>query len=198
MTLTGGLATGVAPANVGGAIFAADEQIALQGCVLPSNKATDGGAVGVYSSGTLSAMDCTFTNNSAADGGAIRVYGTGTSLTVRRCTVSGNTAFNGGGLYGTHYMLVADSTLTGNSAVNPSGGGSGGAIQVYGVFAAGALTIRNSTISTNKAAIYGGGVNLFAINGTLLVQNSTITGNGATTGGGINAQVAAAPPVITL
>ena len=114
-------------------------------------------------------------------------------------TISGNhSSGTGGGLYNGYYglALITDSTISENKAHNFYGRGAGG-----GLCNAGTLTIKNSKISGNVAAIlpqmrrydsYGGGMcNLF---GVLNVSDTLISGNvadghrsqGDGTGGGIS------------
>jgi CubicO group peptidase (beta-lactamase class C family) len=94
---------------------------------------------------------------------------TGGNLTLRRCTISGNAASYGGGVYnlstGTALMLD-HCTVFGNVASNFDGG----------LFSYGPLEIRNSTIVSNRCGDAGqvGGAHGFA---SLLVQDSVLAGN---------------------
>src|SRR5262249_35442634 len=112
LTLTGG----VNPVGSGGAITGALEQLSLTNCVLTANSADFGGAVAVVGGGTLTATDCVFSNNTAVGNiGAIEVFGgAGSKTALVRTTVSGNIAGEAGGLYATGYLLVQDSTISGN------------------------------------------------------------------------------------
>jgi hypothetical protein len=114
-------------------------------------------------------------------GGGISNNGT---LTVRDCTLAGNTADAsppggqgfGGGIFSNGTLTVSDCTFAGNSA-----SGSGGAIANY----RGTLTVTNSTLSANSAGLVGGGID--NDHGTLTVTNSTISANSAgSVGGGID------------
>ncbi|MEU3918152.1 right-handed parallel beta-helix repeat-containing protein [Streptomyces sp. NPDC029004] len=108
----------------------------------------------------------------------------GKNLTLRRVTVTGNSAGYGGGIFNipdSHLTLI-DSTVSRNTA------GEAGGIRFDDTG-----TVVNSTIADNRVtddwdrpgslAGYGGGID---IRGTGLVEirNSTITGNSATDGGG--------------
>ncbi|WP_328392788.1 right-handed parallel beta-helix repeat-containing protein [Streptomyces sp. NBC_00390] len=108
----------------------------------------------------------------------------GKNMTLRRVTVTGNSAGYGGGIFNipdSHLTLI-DSTVSRNTA------GEAGGIRFDDTG-----TVVNSTIADNRVtddwdrpgslAGYGGGID---IRGTGLVQirNSTITGNSATDGGG--------------
>ena len=106
------------------------------------------------------------------------IYSAG-ALTINDSIISGNVAgsggIGGGGIFLTETasLLVTNSTISGNAAVNGSGGG------IFAHFST--VDIINSTISGNSAA-YGGGCSNFSE--TLTVTNSTISGNSATERGG--------------
>jgi hypothetical protein len=120
----------------------------------------------VFVGGTTTLTACTLSGNSASQGGAISTGGLNPLLILRDTTVSGNTAtgFRGGG------GLYLSSTQQGGSA---------------------SCVIVNSTISGNNAALDGAGI----YNGPqsqLSVYSSTITNNqadsdfnGSGLGGGI-------------
>ncbi|MGL5018261.1 MAG: choice-of-anchor Q domain-containing protein, partial [Luteolibacter sp.] len=123
LTLTRGRASGTAPANAGGAIFANGSgsgnpvRLTLIACTLSGNSAQSGGAI--YNSGNiagnaiLSLTACTFSGNSATDnGGAIfndGILGSATA-SLTSCTFSGNSANFGGG--------IASAAASGSAAVN--------------------------------------------------------------------------------
>jgi hypothetical protein len=100
-------------------------------------------------------------------GGLYRRSGT---LTLIGCTISGNSAYLGGGvanssLAGT--LTITNSTVSGNTASGNLGGG--------GLFnnTNGTLTVTNSTISGNTAK-FGGGLRN---DGSATLTNSTLSGN---------------------
>ena len=109
--------------------------------------------------------------NATVDGGGIDNGGTAILAEV---TVSGNTAISGGGIANEPgaSLTISDSTLSGNTASNR-----GGAIRDRGT-----AVLTNVTISGNNAGVNGGGI-IFT-NGTTLL-NVTITGNTASNGGGV-------------
>ena len=149
--------------------------------MITENTATySGGGIFIYGEGDISDTLIESTTISQNDveidlrgGGAFGVgggiaffndYGYGT-LTILDSTISGNTApFGGGGVlvnfetYGSP-VLIEDSTINGNTSDDGPGGGillineEGIANAPYG-----SLTIRNSTISGNGAAGFGGGL----------------------------------------
>jgi predicted outer membrane repeat protein len=123
-----------------------------------------------------------------ADGQAVAVsiqpgggiYNAGT-LMVAHTTLSGNSApAGGGGIYNTGILTVTDSTLSGNSATFYFMGG--------GIANLSTLTISHCTISNNLAmgSIGSGGLGggLYNGRGTMTVSDCTFTGNTAGYGGG--------------
>jgi hypothetical protein len=122
------------------------------------------------------------TGGGIGDGGAIHVQGDA-PVTVQSSVLSGNVATGAGGAvetYSTELVAVQDSTLSDNTALL------GGAIDAE----VGPLTVKNSTISGNKA-LNGGGGGIFndAPGSALTITGSTISGNSATTrGGGVTTQ----------
>jgi predicted outer membrane repeat protein len=133
-----------------------------------------GGAIGNFSftgySATMTVKGCTLTGNSATVGGALENTDNAT-LTVSGCTVSNNSAtFYGGGIDAGGALTVANSTFTCNSASE------GGAI-----FSDGTLTVRNSVFTAN-AATQGAGI--WALSAVVDVRGSTFSGNTASDSGG--------------
>ena len=115
------------------------------------------------------------------------------TLTLNKCTVTGNKALFGGGVlnsYGT--LTIIDSTISSNVAASGSGAdGAGGGIAsgVQG-FDGGTLNIIRSTIFSNGAGDEGGGV---YSTGLTMLTNSTVSGNSVFhpspgAGGGITIQ----------
>ena len=111
-------------------------------------------------------------------GGGLLNYG---ATTLTNCTVSGNSAFSGGGLAtgsfsdpGTNLTLI-NCTVSGNH-VELLGGG---LVNVGGV-----ATLTNCTIMGNSAAFFGGG-GLWSFEGTNTLTGCTITGNTGPVGGGL-------------
>lgn len=105
------------------------------------------------------------------------------SLSLNNCVVSDNFGNQyGGGIGNAGSLKVVNSTISANRVPEGSGGGvtaSGGGIYIY---SSGTTEIIASTLTGNKATRGGGIYNA----GTLWIKNSTITGNTAQTyGGGI-------------
>ena len=153
---------------------------------------------------TLSGL--TIANGSAADfgGGIAQDNVINTKLTVSKCVITGNqvTGANsrGGGLYFGASFYVGDCTVSQNSAVNGGGiylendaqqmisrstidhntASAGGG----GIYAKSYPAIGNTTVAYNSAPVGGG---FYIDNGEPVIEQSTITGNSANpnSGGGI-------------
>ena len=123
---------------------------------------------------TYDILRSTFVNNQAldAEGGAL-YYCCGTfNATIVESTIASNTSLEGGGgIYtccgGTDELTITNSTISGNQTTDPAG--DGGGIDVEGD-----VTLLNTTIANNTAAI-GGGVSLNG--GTLTTRNALLGGN---------------------
>jgi hypothetical protein len=108
------------------------------------------------------------------NGGGVRNDG---ALTIRNCTISGNSAGNGdgGGIENFGFLIVCGSTLSGNSVQGGSGGG---------IFDRGSgLVVSNSTLNGNSTLTTGGGI--FCESGLVVLNCCTLSGNSADEGGGI-------------
>ena len=147
--------------------------------------------VQVDSGGPATIAGLTITNGSANHGGGIS--NVSSMLTVRNCTISGNSApdvFGVGGGISNDVALsnatleILNCTISGNSA-----GDNGGGIYNYGGSFTATLKVVKSTLSGNSAHFYGGGiftVSAYGGSGPTDVLNSTFSGNSAGRfGGGI-------------
>lgn len=140
-------------ANIGGGIFNGGGCVTVTNSNFEENSAGDAGG-GMYNAtpGTLTVINSTLSQNTAASGGGIRSEG-GSLTTVIGSTLKFNstssaTGIGGGILNGWEgTMIVANTTLVGNSANNWGGG-----IANYGT-----LNLTNSTLSENTAPPDGGG-----------------------------------------
>ena len=140
-----------------------------------------GGATVVLSSLTLT--NGNDQNDSAGGGG---IYNQGT-LTVDRCTLTGNNANNlffgtagGGAIFNSGLLTLNECTLAGNHSDNDSGGNGGGAI-----YNSGTLNVNQCTLTTNSADFSGyGGGGIYNYSGTLNIYNSIVAGNSAIGGSG--------------
>jgi len=119
--------------------------IAISGFTIRNGHAGNaGGGIDNENNDTLTITNCTVSGNTAGLGGGMF---NGGPLTIGSITVSGNSAANGGGIYnsGGGTATITDSTFSGNTA--SSGGG---------IFNIGTFTITNSTLSNNSASLGGG------------------------------------------
>jgi hypothetical protein len=158
------------------------------------NASVGGGPLGGYGGGicnwggTATVTACTLTGNQAAEGGGLYSGGwtsTGT-LTVSGCTVSGNRAVaDGGGLSASGTAQVTGCSITNNTAVSDGGGM---------VCSIGTLTLSGSTLAGNQAGDRydygeGGGLWVRLLTATLVsITNCTIANNSAVgpgAGGGL-------------
>ncbi|HEY1686825.1 MAG TPA: right-handed parallel beta-helix repeat-containing protein [Tepidisphaeraceae bacterium] len=98
------------------------------------------------------------------------------SPTISYCTLTGNTAYNGGGManFNSSSPTLTNSTLSGNNALLQSNNGYGG-----GMFNDGSSpTLTNCILNANTAGNWGGGIaNMAESNPTL--TNCTLNGNTA-------------------
>jgi CSLREA domain-containing protein len=180
-------------ASGGGGILSISNGVAttttLTNCTLNNNTSSDGGGIltGASSAAaTTTLTNCTINNNTATtNGGGILSVSNGpaNTTTLTSCTLSGNTAStNGGAIVSISSALVVNnSTINGNRALNNTGGG---------IFNQnGTATLTNCTLSGNSGT-GGGGITNFATSSvtTMLMTNCTIADNTATVsglGGGI-------------
>ena len=98
----------------------------------------------------------TLTNASFPGGSGGAIFNLRSTLTVSNCTISGNSARNGGGIYNSGTgasatLVVKASTLSNNLAVY------GGAINNNAIGGNAGLTLAGCILSSNSAA-YGGGI----------------------------------------
>jgi hypothetical protein len=170
----------------------------LSGVTITNGSSSDWGG-GIANEGTLHISDSVISNCSANGpgngfGGGIDNYG-GT-VTITRCTISGNTANNqGGGIRNENgAVTITESTISGNTSDN------GGGVANYNTTGS-SINIIRSTIYNNHATAgannHGGGI--FFDGGTLNLENSTVSGNNAVNGGGgmIDSSTAASTITIT-
>jgi hypothetical protein len=149
------------PANSGGGGMYLSGQLAfVSGCLLASNEA--------FSSAT-STLNNSLNKVSACGGG---VFGNGWTDRLTQCTLSGNSASSGGGIYVGSGALVLDDSTVFDNAANIGGGVQNNAW----------LTLTRSTIMNNQASSTGGGIYMAQSGSTTYVQDqphSFIYGNTA-------------------
>ena len=178
--------------------------VQIDNIAFANGKTSFGTGGAIYNQGTLTVTSCTFSGNSASTGGAIdNIAGT---LTVNNSTFSGNSApeGEGGAIHSRGGVTLNNDTFTQNSAdsATNSGFNDGGAVSLPGgnsviagctfanntaagglgggLYVAGFVTLNNSTVTGNSAAMGGGVYDGFRFLGT----NDTVAGNSADSGGG--------------
>ncbi len=178
--ITGGNVTSGAS---GGAIQNFGGNLTLNNMVIQANTVSPGAGGGIYTTGAgnhLTINNGSIIDNSSQDNGAGIKGDTGSIISLTNVTVSGNTAYFGGGGFA---VFSGTLNITGGSITNnASTGFSGGGINTGGNTA---LTITNVSITNNHAGAsgYGGGVVIYSSGGST-ITNSVISGNTATLGGG--------------
>jgi predicted outer membrane repeat protein len=150
-------------------------------CVFMENTATYGGGAILSEVGSaLTITDCRFWGNTAGYGGAIAFEGSSSAVATSEFSHNfatdrgglGSWSVNGGALYNTGLMTLADCRFTWCAAVQ------GGAI-----YNAGGLELGNVTISQNRA-VEGGGVWNGGTISSLASTMATLNNNTAQAGGG--------------
>jgi hypothetical protein len=162
-------------------------------------------ATGVSGTIFLTTGELQITHNVTINGpgaGSLAINGNGTYRVFENfasnVAISGFTITNGfasgtltgGGILNHGGLTLSDSSIVGNTASHPVGGGSGGGIYSEGWSSGnGRLTVRNSTISNNVCADLGGGIT--GDGATVTVSNCSISGNTAMhPGGGVGGGIA--------
>jgi hypothetical protein len=144
------------------------------GVVLRAGPASRVFEVGVGAEAALSNLTITGANVSTFSGGGILNQG---RLALVTSTVAGNAARFGGGIFNDNgaTLTLSRCTVSGNTATEAGGGIYNRAKSDF-FFPTAGLGLRNSTVSGNTAGTDGGG--LFN-SGSLLLQNCTVTQNHA-------------------
>ena len=167
----------------GGGIYSAAtsspaNSLTLLNCSITNNAAVrdEGGGIRKRR-GSLTIEGCTFSGNTSfSHGGGMSVADELVQLQIRSSTFTANTATNfyGGGIFLYSAVLtMADSTLSGNSAL------AGGAIYMA---ATSRGTVSGCTLNDNVVNFDGGGI--YVISSQLTVTGSTLSNNSARNFGG--------------
>ena len=155
------------------------------------------GAATFTMSGTAAINNNTVDNDANGHGGGVCVYGPRFDMTGG--TISGNTAYDGGGVYtgsASQSFTMSGGEISGNTAIATGGGVSntadaftvsGGKISGNssdyggGVYVSGSFTLENGSISGNASERDGGGV---YVSGSFTMTGGSISGNSADYAGG--------------
>lgn len=185
VTINGGLLAGNRAA-FGGGVSSHGGYLTISGGLLTGNQASSGGG-GVHAilfaplpqprppQDTVTLLDTVLDGNTAASyGGGLHIFST--SATIRGSTFRGNHAGNDGGGADFHtdnsYITIENSRFVENTAAD-----NGGGIASIGAN----MTLRDSTISGNRAA-FGGGLYVGASDS--IISRITVDGNYALLAGG--------------
>jgi predicted outer membrane repeat protein len=167
----------------GGAIFNSGT-LKVTNCVISGNYAILSGG-GIFNGGTLTVSNSVLSGNSAGKyGGGIYNYFSGSTVKVFNSTLSGNHATTeGGAIWNDYYAAVTlqGSTLSGNSAFNGAG-----IFNQSGTLTVSSCTFSNNSAGFTGGAIYNTGTPPpWTAWGTVTILNSTLSGNSAVRAGGI-------------
>jgi CSLREA domain-containing protein len=168
----------------GGILVRAGASLTLTDSVVTGNTAAGASSSGggIANDGALTLTNVSVGNNSAQAAGGVH-NGAAASLTMAGGALEQNASTTSGG--GLQVSFGSSATLSGVLFSRNTANGSGGGIE-----SAGTLTVNDSTINQNTAAINGGGIDLTG--GTQTIEGSTITANTATgQGAGISSFQAA-------
>ena len=178
MTIQGGnAATGVF--RIGGGIWN-EGKLTLENCTVKDNTADyTGGAIfngfSFEQIATLTVKDCSLTGNSAGQGGAI-FNEIGSDVAISRSNLSGNFAMTGGASGGA--ILNNGDTMTVTDCIlSCNSARIGGAVCAFG-----SVTIAGSTLSNNCAVTEGGAIWNSSV--LLSLTDTMVTDNDAGSNGG--------------
>jgi hypothetical protein len=125
---------------------------------------------------TLILRDLTLRGNSnvSANDSVVYVAGANPVFVMHSGEISGNTAYNGGGVCVGGTFTMNGGTISDNTATSSNGGG-GGVFFITGTF-----TMNGGTISGNKALSDSKGGGVYIQNGAIHIVTGTIYGSNAT------------------
>jgi hypothetical protein len=157
--------------------FFVDKNLSIDASALPNGVTLNGNhtsRIFDFPGGTTNTLrGLTLTNGDASgsEGGAILIN-PNARLTVSACTLAGNSANDGGGIYnGLGQLALNNSTLVSNTAARAGGG----------IFNQnGNLALNSATLVGNSADVGGGGI--FSNPGTFTLTNCIVSGNTANAG----------------
>ena len=212
-TFTGNVADGGGN-EYGGAVYVvgtrgnAGDNVVITDSTFTGNRSEGDGGAGYLRDldGDFLIRNTTISGNVAGDDGGGFVFDSSTDPgiggRVESSTFAGNDAVNAAGgfwlLALTDRLTVADTTITGNSAMSYGGG-----IASYQTYD-GPLTIQNSTIASNSATEYGGGIARYAADDPgypgdddLDLSSTIVAGNTAPQGPDLSNEFPDDPPPAT-
>jgi outer membrane protein assembly factor BamB len=134
------------------------------------------GGSGIANSGVLMVSDSIFSGNSTPNAGA-GIYNFG-AATIDNVIFSANNAHIGGGISSSGTLSILNSTFSDNTAAFIGGG-----VDAGGLTTIRSSTFINNDVTDEYS--WGGGIANWGNNNNLTVSNSTIVGNNAALGGGL-------------
>jgi hypothetical protein len=158
----------------------------LNGSVVKNNSADLGG--GIENNGTLKLNGSRVLGNSSGSGGG-GIFSFGILSITNDSQVNGNIANRGGGIYAggnPTTTTIADSSVSGNRAVEQGGNGLSAIGGGIGIMSGGTLTLLNVTVRGNSVSntsgdnqnAVGGGIAVF-YNSVVVIDHSQIRNNTA-------------------
>jgi parallel beta helix pectate lyase-like protein/flagellar hook capping protein FlgD len=166
--------------GAGGGIEINGASAFLRNCTISRNTTRWGGGVEIINS-EVRLEDCTISQNNVGDrGGGASVStpplsgGKPSKATFVRCTIEGNTANGGAGIYvsGVAEATLDSCTLTANSAAGDGGG----------IFVSGSDVLLQGCIVSHNEAFFGGAISARSAAG-VVAKRCLLTSNGASNGG---------------
>ncbi|HUJ72575.1 MAG TPA: choice-of-anchor Q domain-containing protein [Verrucomicrobiae bacterium] len=164
--------------NAASSVFHFDNGITAAISGLTISNGNASGVLNIHS--TLMVSNCTISGNSAGGGGGIYndgLFGSAT-LTVITSTFSGNSANSAGGIYNDSYGGSATLTVIASTFSGNSSGYEGGGIYNDGQYGSATLTVITSTFSGNSADLGGGIYNHFCAPGNATLSVVACTFSG--------------------
>ena len=181
----------------GGGVWVEASTVEIRNSTFTGCLACDGGGLGSQRDANVSVFDCDFISNAALDAGASASIGSESDATFVRCRFLSNHADEGGAVRagGTVNVCFIDCTMSNNKSEI------GGALAVNSLDQPALVTMTNCLLTSNRAALHGGGVVARPIGIgeiRLTITNSTIANNDSLIGGGVYVTVASTYPQVFL
>ncbi len=154
-------------AGNGGAIYSRDGAITMFRTHVLSNTAHYGGGINIFG-GTFIANNLIVRENIGFDGGGMWINQNVTA-TIQRSEFSANNSQYGAGLEVSGKLIMTNTTLSGNTAINDGGG-------IWFLNTSDTSQLNSVTLYQNQAT-NGGAIN--SNGGSVVLKNSALTGSGS-------------------
>ena len=173
MNMSGGTIDGNTASKYGGGIYTGTATVSVTGGLISNNKATgnDGGGIGISQSADATLENCTITGNTAQRGGGVYNYG---KLTINEgALIKNNSAATyGGGVYANKNSTL---NMNGGEIIENNSSSYGGGVYVN---EDSTLNMNGGKIIKNKGTSSGGGVyskGMIEVGGTAVIKDNTLT-----------------------